>query len=121
MKAALITHWQESGEWQIAKLKLIAFLCGRSPKFYSLRHIEICTQIDTALLKYLLADIPEIECVEENYRVVIKPPKPRKLSPYQRKIKELNQLRERAANHAIARGVPKTKAKLAAMGAFRDV
>ena len=119
MRKVLINNWQESGAWQLAKLKLIAFLRQRSPKFYGIRYIEICTQIDTALLRYLLADIPEIECIEENYRIVIKP-RLRKLSAYQRKIREINRLRERAANHAIARGVPKTRAKLAAMGAFKD-
>lgn len=120
MKNILINNWKESGIWAIARLKLKTFLEQRSPKLYSLKYIEINTQIETVLLKYLLQDIPEVECIDENYRIVVKAKKARKLSPRQREIRELGRLRDRAANHAISKGVPKTKARLAAMGAFRD-
>lgn len=120
MKNILIANWKKSGIWAIAKLKLISFLEQRSPKLYSLRYIEINTQIETVLLKYLLQDIPEIDCIDDNYRIVVKPKKSRKASPRQREIKEINRLRDRAANHAISKGVSKTKARLAAMNAFCD-
>jgi hypothetical protein len=120
MKNILIANWKESGIWAIARLKLKAFLELRSPKFYSLKYIEINTQIDTALLRHLLQDIPEIECIDDNYRIVATPKKRRKLNPKQKAAKELNGLRDRAANHAIAKGIPKTKARLAAMNAFCD-
>ena len=115
MQDILIRNWQDSGQWQIAKMKLIGFL-QQSTKFYSLRYIEINTQIETALLKQLLASLPNIECIEENYRLVRSLRKP---TAKQQRLKEFRRLQERAYEHAIKHKVPKTRARLAAMNAFR--
>ena len=113
---------QNTANLNIEKAKLITFFEQSPTKFYSLRYIEICTQIDTAILKLLLENWRDrrlkLEHIEGNYRAI---PTHRKLSPKQKAQRELSKLREKATNHAIARGVPKIKARLAAMNAFCDL
>jgi DUF1009 family protein len=118
---------QEKQRLQIARSKLIALFDKHPNKFLSLRYIEICTQVDTSILRLLLGQSAiaygnrrlNIEYLEGNYRAI--PMKLRKLSGKGIARRDRNRLVEKAANHAIARNVPKTKARLAAMNAFPDV
>ena len=110
---------------EFERAKLIGFFDVHS-YFYSLRFIEICTQINTNTLRLLLNQGViaygnrrlHIECIEGNYRAI---PKMRKATPKEMKQRELSKLRNKAFDHAIARGVPKSKAKLAAWNAVPDV
>ena len=107
------------------RAKLIGFFDAHRAA-YSLRYIEICTQINTSALRLLLSQGViaygnrrlHIECVEGNYRAT---PKLRKATPKELKQRELSRLRNKALDHAIARGVPVGKAKLAAWNAVPDV
>ena len=110
---------------ELERAKLIGFFDVHR-YFYSLRFIEICTQIDTHILRLLLNQgviaygnrRMHIECIEGNYRAI---PKMRKATPKEMKQRELSKLRNKVFDHAIARGVPKSKAKLAAWNAVPDV
>jgi hypothetical protein len=109
---------------EIERAKLIGFFDAHRGS-YSLRYIEICTQINTSALRLLLQSPIvygnrrlHIECIEGNYRAV---PKLRKATPKELKRRELSKLRNKAFDHARARGVPKSKAKLAAWNAVPDV
>jgi hypothetical protein len=94
---------------EIERAKLIGFFSTHRGS-YSLRYIEICTQINTSALRLLLKQGAiaygnrrlHIECVEGNYRAI---PKLRKATP-----KEMR-----------ARGVSVGKAKLAAWNAVCDL
>jgi hypothetical protein len=110
---------------EIERAKLIGFFsthCGS----YSLRYIEICTQINTSALRLLLSQGAiaygnrrlHIECVEGNYRAI---PKLRKATPKEMRARELSRLRNKAFDHARARGVSVGKAKLAAWNAVCDL
>jgi hypothetical protein len=110
---------------EIERAKLFAFFDAHR-YFYSLRFIEICTQIKTNLLKLLLNQGViaygnrrlRIECVEGNYRAITKL---RKATPKERAARELAKRRSRAYEHAIACGVPKSRARMAALNAVCDV
>ena len=110
---------------EIERAKVIAFFDVHR-YFYSLRFIEICTQIDTHILRLLLSQGViaygnrrlHIECIEGNYRAI---PKLRKATPKELKQRDLIKLRNKAFDHAIARGVPVGKAKLVAWNAVPDV
>lgn len=110
---------------EIERAKLIAFFDVHRG-YYSLRYIEICTQINTSALRLLLNQGMiaygnrrlHIECTEGNYRAI---PKLRKATPKEARARELSKLRNKAFDHAIARGVPVVKAKLAAWNAVPDV
>lgn len=110
---------------ELERAKLIGFFDAHRAA-YSLRYIEICTQINTSALRLLLDQgviaygnrRMHIECIEGNYRAI---PKMRKATPKEMKQRELSKLRNKAFDHAIARGVQKSKAKLAAWNAVPDV
>lgn len=110
---------------EIERAKLIGFFDTHRGS-YSLRYIEICTQINTSALRLLLDQgvivygnrRMHIECIEGNYRAV---PKLRKATPKELKRRELSKLRNKAFDHARARGVPVVKAKLAAWNAVCDL
>jgi hypothetical protein len=110
---------------EIERAKLIGFFDAHRGS-YSLRYIEICTQINTSALRLLLNQDAiaygnrrlHIECVEGNYRAI---PKLRKATPKEMKRRELSRLRNKAFDHARARGVPASRAKLAAWNAVPDV
>jgi hypothetical protein len=110
---------------EIERAKLIGFFDAHRGS-YSLRYIEICTQINTSALRLLLNQGAiaygnrrlHIECVEGNYRAI---PKLRKATPKEMKRRELSRLRNKAFDHARARGVPASRAKLAAWNAVCDV
>jgi hypothetical protein len=110
---------------EIERAKLFAFFDAHR-YFYSLRFIEICTQINTNILRLLLnqGEIAygnrrlHIESVEDNYRAITKL---RKATPKERAARELAKQRSRAYEHAIARGVSKGKARMAALNGICDV
>jgi hypothetical protein len=110
---------------EIERAKIFAFFDAHR-HFYSLRYIEICTQINTNVLRLLLNQGViacgnrrlHIECIEGNYRAI---PRLRKATPKELKQRELSRQRNKAFDHARARGVPVGKAKLAAWNAVCDV
>jgi hypothetical protein len=110
---------------EIERAKLIGFFDAHRGS-YSLRYIEICTQINTSALRLLLNQGAiaygnrrlHIECVEGNYRAI---PKLRKATPKEMRARELSRLRNKAFDHARARGVSVGKAKLAAWNAVCDL
>ena len=116
----------EKQRLEIARANLIALFDKHPNKFLSLRYIEICTQIDTAILRLLLDSKIiahgnrrlNLEYIEGNYRAT--PMRKRKPTEKERARRELSKLKEKAANHAIARNVPKVRARLAAENAFPD-
>jgi hypothetical protein len=110
---------------EFERAKLISFFDALRGA-YSLRYIEICTQINTSALRLLLNQGVivygnrrlHIECVEGNYRAI---PKLRKATPKELKQRDIAKLRAKAYNHARLHGVPVGKAKLAAWNAIPDV
>jgi hypothetical protein len=110
---------------EIERAKLLAFFDAHR-SFYSLRYIEICTQINTSALRLLLNQgaiaygnrILHIECIEGNYRAIVKM---RKATPKEQAARELAKQRSKAFDHAIARGVPKNKARMAALNGVCDL
>jgi hypothetical protein len=110
---------------KLERAKLIGFFDALRGA-YSLRYIEICTQINTSALRLLLDQGViaygnrrlHIECVEGNYRAI---PKLRKATPKEMRARELSKLRNKAFDHARARGVSVSRAKLAAWNAVPDV
>ena len=116
----------EKQRLEVARAKLIALFDEHPNKFLSLRYIEICTQIHTSILRLLLDGKIiahgnrrlNLEYIEGNYRAT--PMRKRKPTDKERARRELSKLKQKAANHAITRNVPKVRARLAAENAFPD-